>query len=678
MRFRRLTLRVKTSDGLYGTTLDFPDGLVVIWADNSMGKSTCVKSIMVALGMEAMLTTQQTDLPLPPAIKSRLNSPTGEHDVLESEVFLEIENSKGNRIVVQRVLKGSRDKNLITVHSGSILTDPKVSVKSTDYFVNRAGAATRELGFHHFLADFLNWKLPQVQSYDGSETPLYLQCILPYFMVEQTRGWSTIQPPLPTHFRIREVHKRAVEFILNLDAHRNALRRQEVEFEKNSIASAWNANVARVHELAEDRTARAQGVPTKPVSDWPPMIAPVLLVPANDRWISIQEREGDRRKELENLVKDEIPRVHEIALTAQKELADAEEAVRDQQTVLSRLMESLATERQEVVRIDSRLKAIEEDIQRNKDVRTLRTFGSRSASAVDEGSCPVCHQAIHDTLLPLEVGQSVMSLDDSVDFLTEQRRTYLVVHANASNVVASREMQVRQMQGELSTLRLAVRDLRQTLVSDGRLPSLAAIQTRIRLENAIEHDVQTQVRFDVVVDGFLGLSKRWEAVQVAAKSLSRDDVTDADKKKIRAWTQLVREQLSQYGFGSFPVEQILISTDSYRPEHEGFDLETSFSLQNSISASDLIRTIWAYLNGMLELARTEDTFHPGCVIFDEPRQQSTRDISFGALLKRAATAGTANQQVIFFTSEDRQRLEGQLRGLGHTLNAIDGRVLKKL
>jgi hypothetical protein len=71
MRFRRLTIRLQTTDGPYGATLDFPDGLVVVWADNSMGKSTCVKSILVALGMEAMLTTQQADLPLPPAVKAR-------------------------------------------------------------------------------------------------------------------------------------------------------------------------------------------------------------------------------------------------------------------------------------------------------------------------------------------------------------------------------------------------------------------------------------------------------------------------------------------------------------------------------------------------------------------------------------------------------------------------------
>src|SRR5579884_3503428 len=150
MRFRRLRIRIETTDDPYGTTLDFPDGLVVIWADNTMGKSTCVKSILVALGMEAMLTLSHADLPLPSAFKSRLNSETREHNVIESEVLLEIENDTHQRIVVQRTIKGNRDKNLVTVHNGPALSHPEGAYSTADYYVSRQGAATRELGFHHF------------------------------------------------------------------------------------------------------------------------------------------------------------------------------------------------------------------------------------------------------------------------------------------------------------------------------------------------------------------------------------------------------------------------------------------------------------------------------------------------------------------------------------------------
>lgn len=678
MRFRRLTIRLQTSDGPYGVTLDFPDGLVVIWADNSMGKSTCVKSILVALGMEAMLTTQQADLPLPPAVKARLDSDNGEHDVLESEVFLEIENLKAERIVVQRTIKGTRDKNLITVHEGPILTSPNLSVTSRDYFVNRPGAATRESGFHFFLSSFLGWQLPQVQTYDGSEYPLYLQCVVPYFAVEQTRGWSTVQPPLPTHFRIREAHKRAVEFILNLDAHRNALKRQEIDLEITRIAVAWAAQVGRANELGELKAARVQALPQKPTATWPPLVTPSLMVPVESEWISIRDRAENDQAKLDHLVKNEIPRVNEIASSAQVELSAAEELIQDKQTLLSRLFESLAMEQQEIERIEERLQAIAEDIQRNKDIRVLKNLGSRQGSAVDGGSCPVCHQSIHDTLVPLDLAQTVMSLDESIDFLSEQHRTYEVVLANAVNVTNSRSLQITTLREEIFSIRQTVRALRQTLVSDGRQPSVAAIQAQIRLENSVESDRDAQSRFDRIINGFGELAESWRIAQEIAHALPKADVSDADRMKINAWTKILREQLSQYGFGSFPESQIVISADTYRPEHEGFDLEASFSLQNSISASDLIRTIWAYLNGLLEMARTEDTHHPGFVIFDEPRQQSTRDVSFSALLKRASAAGKYSQQVIFFTSENRERLEGHLSGLPHQLLAIDGRVLKKL
>jgi len=678
MRFRRLTIRLQTSDGPYGVTLDFPDGLVVIWADNSMGKSTCVKSILVALGMEAMLTPQQADLPLPPAVKARLDSDNGEHDVLESEVFLEIENLKAERIVVQRTIKGARDKNLITVHEGPILTVPNLSVTSRDYFVNRPGAATRESGFHFFLSSFLGWQLPQVQTYDGNEYPLYLQCVIPYFAVEQTRGWSTVQPPLPTHFRIREAHKRAVEFILNLDAHRNALKRQEIDLEITRIAVAWAAQVERANDLAEQKAVRVQALPQKPTATWPPLVTPSLMAPVGNEWVSIRDRADNYQAELDNLVKKEIPRVNEIASTAQAELTEAEELIQDKQTLLSRLLDSLAMEQQEIERIEERLKAIAEDIQRNKDIRILKNLGARQGSVVDSGNCPVCHQSIHDTLVPLDLAQAVMSLDESIDFLSEQRRTYEVVLANAVNVANSRSLQISSLREEVSAARQTVRALRQTLVSDGRQPSIAAIQAQIRLENSVGNDRDAQSRFERIINGFEELSESWRIAQEVAHKLPKDDVSEADRMKINIWTRNLRDQLSQYGFGSFPESQIVISTDSYRPEHEGFDLEASFPLQNSISASDLIRTIWAYLNGLLEMARTEDTNHPGCIIFDEPRQQSTRDVSFGELLKRASDAGKFSQQVIFFTSENRERLVGHLSGLPHHLLAIDGRVLKKL
>ena len=671
MRLRQLQINVSTSDGPYGASLSFPDGLVVVWADNSMGKSTCARSILVALGMEAMLSTSQQELPLPHAMTARLDGGTGEQVVLESEVLLEIENSDGERIVVQRTIKGTRDRNLVTVHHGPALSAGG-TYQTADYFVSRPGAATREVGFHRFLAKFLGWELPAVQTYDGNEVPLYLQCIFPFLMTEQTRGWSTVQPPLPTQFRIRDAHKRAVEFMLGMDAHRIALTRQELQLRKTRIDARWSDQLRRLGEIATDAGGVVQALPGTPTVKWPPQISPSISVPEGDQWISLAERIRRREARQRELVEQEIPRVAEIAESAQRELSAAESDVQVRQALLARLMEAMESEEQEVVRVRDRLEAIEEDIQRNKDAKTLRKLGSRKQSVVDHGACPVCHQPIADSLVPLAVGQAVMSLDENIEFLGEQRRTFAGVLAQCQRVVDARQVQVRAAREEIGQLRERVRHLRQTLVADGRGPSIAAVYERVELHNHIKLDERHRDLAAEATEAFASLADEWKTLQEELASLSTGDLSDSDQRKLTRWGASVREQLVEYGFRSLNVAQIELSPYTYRPEYEGFDLQTT------ISASDLIRTIWAYLAGLLEVGRAEATNHPGFLVFDEPRQQSTRDVSFVALLKRAARAADFQQQVIFFTSEERGRLKAHLGGLAHTLREVEGRVIKKI
>jgi len=264
-----------------------------------------------------------------------------------------------------------------------------------------------------------------------------------------------------------------------------------------------------------------------------------------------------------------------------------------------------------------------------------------------------------------------MSLDDNIKFLEDQKRTFTIVLVNAERVAMVRDRQVRATQTEVSDLRDRIRALRQTLNSDGRLPSIAAIHSRIQLEGLIKKHKEAIQQFNKLMDEFGELSARWNIIQQELSKLPADDTSVSDKRKIEQWSNLLREHLQQFGFRSLPITPITISYDTYRSEHEGFDLQTS------ISASDLIRTIWSYLYSMLELARTEKTNHPGLIIFDEPRQQGTRDVSFTELLRQSATAASTGQQVIFFTSENRERLATQLKDTPHTLVSFDGRIIKK-
>lgn len=91
----------------------------------------------------------------------------------------------------------------------------------------------------------------------------------------------------------------------------------------------------------------------------------------------------------------------------------------------------------------------------------------------------------------------------------------------------------------------------------------------------------------------------------------------------------------------------------------------------------MIRLIWAYLLGLLELAREHTTNHANLLLLDEPRQQSTDPVAFRTLLHRAATAGAAGQQVIFATSEPDTDVRAMLVGTSHKYISYDGFILRR-
>lgn len=87
------------------------------------------------------------------------------------------------------------------------------------------------------------------------------------------------------------------------------------------------------------------------------------------------------------------------------------------------------------------------------------------------------------------------------------------------------------------------------------------------------------------------------------------------------------DQLHKYEFSSVSPRSISISNETYKPIHEdGFDL--GFDL----SATDMIRLIWSYLVGLLELTRSQRMDHPGFLIFDEPRQHEMAPSSYAEFL----------------------------------------------
>jgi hypothetical protein len=224
----------------------------------------------------------------------------------------------------------------------------------------------------------------------------------------------------------------------------------------------------------------------------------------------------------------------------------------------------------------------------------------------------------------------------------------------------------------MDELRKEIRALRQTLVSPNNAPSVEAIRQRLELEGKVQALEKAIHEFSESMESFEDLATNWKTLLDRRRALPSDGLSSEDKAKLARLSELLREQLVDFGFSSLRPETLEISRDTYRPTREGFDL--GFDL----SASDNIRTIWAYLEGLLELASERHLNHLGLLLFDEPRQQEAAEVSFERLLKRAARSSERGQQVIFATSEPIASIERMTEGLNPTIVSFEGRVIKKI
>jgi hypothetical protein len=162
----------------------------------------------------------------------------------------------------------------------------------------------------------------------------------------------------------------------------------------------------------------------------------------------------------------------------------------------------------------------------------------------------------------------------------------------------------------------------------------------------------------------------WKRLQGELAALP-EGLSLSDRKKLDELQRSYREQLNAYGFSSVEADQISISADSYRPTLDGFDL--GFNL----SASDSIRSIWSYVFALLEVARTFGTNHLGFLLLDEPRQQQTNKASFAEFARRASSSLQANEQIIIFTSEEKEVIESLLADIPKQYLNYEGLLLSR-
>lgn len=628
-----LTIVVNTiQNKVFMTKIPFKNGLNVIRADNTSGKSTCVNAIAYALGLESILGPLKNK-PFPRSLYETINDAKingNSYNVTHSYVELKIQNNNYEVATIKRLIKDQN--NIVTVYEND---------ESQDYFLKSygsLGASKSEYGFHNWLEKFMGWELPLVPHLNGNKIKLYLEAVFPLFFIEQKRGWSEIQANVPVNFGIKNVKKTALEYVLDISNFNIENKLNDLKQKLDHCEDQWKFLSNSIEALCNISNFHFSGV--SPIGNQQfPIEYYINGVNAD---ISLHTAKISLKQELQSESKNS-----NIDNDLIQKIEFQKQFLRGLYEDFSSLEQS--KEQLQVVQFDSvkKSKILYNDLQRYKQLALLTKLGAENNFSVDLEECPICHNKISDvlhishkatTIPPMTLEQNIFFIKEQYDFMNNISKKHSEEIININYKMVRKKLLLKEESRKLKNLENDYSEI----FGDIRF----LIRKKIDLERKLEDINSFSIKANDIEDNLKILQLNWQTTYESYSLLKKQLNDPFSSKTILNLEKLMQKNLNLFGFSASEINEITISRNTLRPEQNGYDIIAE------TSASDYIRTIWAFTLALLELATNDELNikHGGFVVFDEPRQHETKTQSLDDLIKYTSQIFENTGQAIFTTS----------------------------
>lgn len=683
LRITAVAIKSVTPTGTVAFNASFPDGLTVVRAKNTSGKTLLLNSMMYALGLEGALQPGKQGV-LTTGLTKTVNVNGVERPVQTSWIDLEITNGTSTITVRRYALPPDGIKpDLITVWNQALLsTGAQETSPPRYYYVGRGGTAQNEAGFHHYLARFLGWELPLVPTYNGKEVPLYLQVLAALFFVEQKQGWSGIVPKMPTQYQIREPLRRSVEFYLELDVLERARRRAELvqglsviraEYAnlRGALEAAAHVSNARVVPTAEFGTSSFYRDPIFNTGSENISAGEVITIYHDDGWETLQAALERLQESIQSSsTAERTPLTGPQAATLGAELHEARERLRKITTELLSLDDSANMLDMQRGTLAKRHRLLEQEKRRYKDIRSLESLGAEfSRHAIAHHDCPTCQQSLEGT--ELASGAPALSTSESSALVDQQIQTIITIMEDAERSARTYEAIRGALERESGVIRARIRAIQADLEGQAPRASITQLQRRLVEEARLQELFRLRDNAQITINDLADAQARAIALKEELDGLGEEVFSAADLRKFDTWQHGLRSMLSAFRFGVFAPAEISIDPQSMRPTHVQGDL----GFQGS--ASDGLKMRWAYMLSLVQSSNATGGCHPGLLLLDGPRMYDVEASAMRPFLQKCATLPMRgpSAQIILTLSENPSVIAEWLAGYDYQIIDIDEKLL---
>lgn len=677
IQINNIKIEVNTTNGLFGSFYKFNKGLNIIRGDNTSGKSSLFQAIIYCLGFEELIGGIN-DKTMQSVLKDDVEYPKKSfHKVTQSYITLEIENINQEVVTIKRSVTSNsgRKPQLLDVFFGSKSKFPNENLKHKPMFVHhKGGASDEDFGFHQFLETFLGTKLPKVLTNSGDLRKLYLQQVASTYIIEQKTGWSDFFATMP-HYGLQNKESRVIEFLLNMDIYENKKVKQKILFDRRIIENNWKNIYQTFLKFAEKGGGKLIGVSEKPE----------ILNSFDDVKIFLTKEEKDYSiSNYINLLIDELSEIES------KEVQSTSENISENENKLESLneqlnQESLNTEltltelvfdREKFNNYNNQLQLLNEDLRKNKGALKVKKLGADFEIETAKNNCPTCQQDIEDSLLPDVIEQVPMRLDDNINYLESQIKMIKVYINSLKDSISKKENSINETRKQQSEIRTLIRQIKTELITDDRLPSIVEIEKRLNLKKRVEFYSKYLDDFNLMIEELKIISSSWDSSTRKLSYLSKDFMSIEDKSKLTFLESEFKKLLKKFNYSSKSLEYISISNENYLPVAKKPNRDDLFySIKFDSSASDFVRSIWAYTCSLYKTSKSKNGNHPMLLMLDEPKQQDLAISDFKIFLNELSSYKEG--QVLLFASFENsdETFKNATENIEFKLNHINDRLI---
>lgn len=672
LKINKIKIEINSDNGIFGSEHEFSSGLNIVRGDNTTGKSTLFQSIIYTLGFEELLGGK-FEKTLQSVLKDKVEYPrnTNFYNIIQSYIYLVIENQDHEVITIRRGVKTlGRKSQLIDVYMGDYISNIENVTKGMQMWVHdKGGASDENFGFHKFLCNFLKIELPKVLTYNGDYTNIYLQQLASTFIIEQKKGWSDYFITAPI-YSIRDLHQHLIEYILKLDVFKNNEKREELNLRKNQLGIKWTKIFNDLSYLADKSSSELIGIASEPeiIND---LKSVKLLYKKENSNIKIEEY----LKELSNQLStynNEIKTVGENSAKFENKLEEKQNLLNKISLNYDLLLPDISSEMEKLRQYRIQYQNISEDLRKNKGVQKLNNLGAEQNIKTFENTCPTCSQTIKD-LLPSDINHVPMRLEDNIKYLESQLKMIEVYINGQKSLIEEKQKKSEMYKQSATQLRKEIRNLKTELVEDARVPSVIEIQEKFSLNQRIIFYKNTLEKFDKLLVDLHPLINEFNYIESEISKLPKIKLSDLDESKIKNLESNFVSYLIKFGYTSKSFHNIKISRNNFFPI-----VDNLYNIKFDSSASDFIRSIWAFSLSLMKTSVEFDGNHPQFLMLDEPKQQDASLESFKELLKELSKF--KDQQIIVFASFENsdKTFDESTKNIEFSLSKIEETLIKPI